>query len=222
MQKEKFAKEWDWKQVEDEQIWLEPSPRSIYLLNRWKKLNKETFLDLGCGLGRHSLLFASNGFNVKAMDLSEESVRRVKELFKEKGLNIDVKQGDMHHIPFEDKSIDCLLAYHVLTHTNLEGIKIISSELYRILSKSGEAYFDLCSIDGWIATKSNYPKIDNQTFVVNKEGPEFGIPHLCVNLDDILSIFSQFKIYKVEHSDICYEKDSKQDHKHYWIHLIKE
>ncbi|MDY6430518.1 MAG: class I SAM-dependent methyltransferase, partial [Bacilli bacterium] len=135
MQKEKFAKEWDWKQVEDEQIWLEPSPRSIYLLNRWKKLNKETFLDLGCGLGRHSLLFASNGFNVKAMDLSEESVRRVKELFKEKGLNIDVKQGDMHHIPFEDKSIDCLLAYHVLTHTNLEGIKIISSELYRILSK---------------------------------------------------------------------------------------
>jgi 2-polyprenyl-3-methyl-5-hydroxy-6-metoxy-1,4-benzoquinol methylase len=47
-------------------------------VNRWKDKNYKSFLDLGCGLGRHSLLFAQSGFKVSSFDLSEEAVTNVR------------------------------------------------------------------------------------------------------------------------------------------------
>ena len=56
------SKGWNWKIVQDNQteIWKEPSIESYYLLNRWSSQEKKEFLDLGCGLGRHSILFGKN------------------------------------------------------------------------------------------------------------------------------------------------------------------
>ncbi|HOO76209.1 MAG TPA: hypothetical protein PLS66_13005, partial [Tepiditoga sp.] len=68
---ENISKAWDWKEVKDK-IWYEPSEESYYLLKRWQNFN--TFLDLGCGLGRHSVLFAENNFETYALDLSEYAV----------------------------------------------------------------------------------------------------------------------------------------------------
>lgn len=57
------SKGWKWEIVEDDKnsIWKNPSVESYYLLNRWKTQNKTEFLDLGCGLGRHSILFGILG-----------------------------------------------------------------------------------------------------------------------------------------------------------------
>lgn len=53
------SKGWDWKNVDYNQaeIWKNPSIESYYLLNTWKSQDKKEFLDLGSGLGRHSILF---------------------------------------------------------------------------------------------------------------------------------------------------------------------
>ena len=69
-----ISKGWDWTIVKDDEncIWKNPSVQSYYLLNRWKSQEKKEFLDLGCGLGRHSILFGKNGFNVYGMDISED------------------------------------------------------------------------------------------------------------------------------------------------------
>lgn len=64
------SKGWNWKIVKDDkaEIWKKPSVESYYLLNRWKEQGKKHFLDLGCGLGRHSILFGKNGFDVSSFD----------------------------------------------------------------------------------------------------------------------------------------------------------
>lgn len=51
------SKGWNWEIVKDDKvdIWKNPSIESYYLLNRWKSQGKRNFLDLGCGLGRHSI-----------------------------------------------------------------------------------------------------------------------------------------------------------------------
>ena len=36
-------------------IWLNPSEESFYIADRWKNLGFKSLLDLGCGLGRHSI-----------------------------------------------------------------------------------------------------------------------------------------------------------------------
>ena len=62
------SKGWNWKIVEgkSEERWKNPSIESYYLLNRWISQNKKDFLDLGCGVGRHSILFGKRiGLKVK-------------------------------------------------------------------------------------------------------------------------------------------------------------
>ena len=52
------SKGWNWNIVKEdfEEVWKNPSIESFYLVNRWKSQDKKDFLDLGCGLGRHSIL----------------------------------------------------------------------------------------------------------------------------------------------------------------------
>ena len=45
-----------------------------YLAARWKGLGYRTLLDFGCGLGRHAVYFAKQGFKVSAFDLSDKAV----------------------------------------------------------------------------------------------------------------------------------------------------
>ena len=79
------------------------------------------FLDLGCGPGRHSIQFAKAGFDVAAFDLSSEALAMVAGKAKKAGLGIGTCCGDMKRLPFADASMDCLLAYHVISHTEGRG-----------------------------------------------------------------------------------------------------
>ena len=60
------SKAWDWEIIKDNdnrrRIWLKPAIESYYLIDRWKEQGKKDFLDLGCGLGRHTIQFAKAGF----------------------------------------------------------------------------------------------------------------------------------------------------------------
>lgn len=66
------SKEWNW-EVEQNSIWLDPCEESYYYCNKWQKEGMHSILDLGCGLGRHAILFAKEGFQVTAVDLSKDS-----------------------------------------------------------------------------------------------------------------------------------------------------
>ena len=59
---------------------------SYYLLNRWKTEGKAEFLDLGCGLGRHSMLFGRNGFHVRCFDIGREALIRTRAWAESEGL----------------------------------------------------------------------------------------------------------------------------------------
>ena len=93
------------------------------------------FLDLGCGLGRHSVLFAKNGFNVSCFDISEEAINRTKQWCEEENLKCNYKVGDMLLLPYKDNSFDCILCRNVISHTDTEGIKKIIKELKRVLKR---------------------------------------------------------------------------------------
>ena len=167
------SREWDWNVVTGDfkKVWLEPSLYSFYLLERWKGMRKKTFLDLGCGLGRHAILFAMEGFDTFAFDLSHEAVVKTKEYAESKKLDVKCKEGDMLNLPYEDNLFDAIMCYNVISHTDTEGIKKIISELKRVLKEKGEAYLTLCSKETW-GFKQDWPKVDENTKLCMFEGPE--------------------------------------------------
>ena len=104
------SKGWNWEMVqgEHEEYWKNPCIEAYYLANRWLSQDKKDFLDLGCGLGRHSVFFGKNNFNVSCMDISKNAIERTKQWAEEEGLSFNYKVSDMLNLPYEDESFDCI------------------------------------------------------------------------------------------------------------------
>lgn len=217
------SKAWNWKMVKEDGIdrWKNPSIESYYLVNRWKSQEKKDFLDLGCGLGRHTILFAQNDFNVKAFDLSEEAIKRTKEWAESLNLNVDFKQGDMLNLPYEDESVDCIFCRNVISHTDTEGMKQIVLELNRVLRSGGECYLTLGSKESW-GFKQDWPIVDENTKIRIEDGPENGIPHFFADYDLIKEIFKDNKIENIEQIEKFYENDEERYSSHHYHVLIRK
>lgn len=217
------SKAWDWKIVKNkqEQTWLEPSIESYYLIDRWQKQRKKDFLDLGCGLGRHTIQFAKAGFNTAGFDLSEESIRRTAEYAKAEKLDIALKVGDMLELPYPDASFDCILCRNVISHTDTAGMRQIVEELKRVLRPEGECYLTLGSKETW-GFKQDWPVVDENTKIRIEDGPENGIPHFYADYDLIQELFKDFKIELVYQLEDFYEKDGKTLNSWHYHLLIKK
>ncbi len=214
---------WDWKIVKDDFkcVWKNPSMESFYLLNRWKSLDKNDFLDLGCGLGRHSILLGRNGFNVSCFDISEEAINRTKEWAESEDLVFDYKQGDMLNLPYEDNSFDCILCMNVISHTDTEGMKKVIGELYRVLRKDGECYLTLGSKDTW-GYKENWPMVDENTKLMMVEGPEYKVPHFYVDYELAKELFFDFEIVDIHQVVNYYPHEDKVNESYHYHLLIKK
>jgi len=79
---------------------------------RWRNLRKlvktyiqgEKILDAGCGTGHLTLELLQDGFNVTAMDYSQELVNFTKEVLEQEGFLPDVHQLDLRNTQSSRKS----------------------------------------------------------------------------------------------------------------------
>lgn len=192
------SKAWDWKRNASDR-WDEPSEISYYLVQRWKEKGFGRFLDLGCGPGRHSMQFARAGFDVTAFDLSPEAVAMVEGKAREAGIGIGTRCGDMRRLPFPDASMDCLLAYHVISHTDTEGIREVLSEIRRVLRPGGELYLSFCSKKAWSFAEAGFERLDANTVLKREDGPEDGIPHFFVDEESLMSLLEGIDLLSLQH-----------------------
>ena len=215
-----MSKEWDWEK-NDKKLWLEPSMESYYYANVWKERGYSKLLDLGCGLGRHAVLFAKEGFKVTACDLSEYAVNHLVEWAKKENLSIDTKVCDMLSLPYDDETFDVIFSYHTVSHTDTVGARRIVNELDRVLKGGGEIFITLCSKETWSFNEAGYPRLDENTVIKTDDGPEKGIPHFYVDLDYVQELFGAFEILSLRHVDDIFYTDKLNHSKHYFVHLKK-
>lgn len=219
------SKGWNWKIVQDNQteIWRQPSIESYYLLNRWSSQEKKEFLDLGCGLGRHSILFGKNNFNVSCFDISEEAIKRTSEWANKENLIFDYKIADMLNLPYKNEKFDCIYCRNVISHTDTEGMKQVIKELYRVMKKDGECYLTLGSKDTFGFKQENWPLVDENTRLKMEEGPEYKVPHFYVDYNLAKKLFKDFEIITIyQVIDYHEENDKVFDSYHYHILIHKK
>ena len=212
------SKEWNWKEA-DKLYWTNPCEESYYYANKWKKEGKKRILDLGCGLGRHSILFAEQGLDVAAVDLSQDGIKYLNEWKNKAGLEILTQVCDMNQLPFTNNAFDCIWSYHVISHTDTAGFLEILNEIERVLKPGGNIYFTLCSKEDWAYKDAGFPVIDGNT-IMKTEGPEKDIPHYFVELNDIIKLLYNFNVIQIRHVDNCFFGGSKQNSKHYHIEAV--
>ena len=216
------SKAWNWNMVkgDHEKYWQEPATESYYLINRWLFQDKRDYLDLGCGLGRHTIQFAKAGFNTSGFDLSETSIERTEEYAEQAGVKVDLRVGDMLNLPYGDDSFDCIYCRNVISHTDTAGMRKIVSELKRVLRKGGECYLTLGSKQTW-GFQQDWPVVDENTKIRVEDGPENGIPHFYADYGLIVDLFRDFEIVKVFQVEEFITKERTTSSYHYHVLIRK-
>lgn len=217
------SKGWDWKNANQSEYsaHLKPTEYGYYLAHNWKEAGYERVLDLGTGLGRHAICFAKSGLKVSAMDISDYGIQHLQAWAENEKLDIDTKIGDMMSLPYDDKSFDCVFAYHVISHSDSIGIKIIIKEIERVLKPKGEVFLSFSSKETTDFIESIRPKIDNNTMLC-QDGPDIGrSPLFYVDLPDIIDLLSNFKVNSVKHTEYCsLDLNDKRKNKYYYVSAI--
>lgn len=213
---------WDWNMVlssEWKDIWLDPCEESYYYAAKWHREGRKSVLDLGCGLGRHSLLFAKSGFKVTGCDISPEAIEHLKKFTRSSGADVRAVIADMNSLPFADDAFDCVFAMHSVGHCDTPGMRRILAEIKRVLKPEGTVFLTLCSKETYTFRDLDLPRIDENT-VIKNEGPEKGVPHFFADPDTITEMFSEFELVKVRMTDDCYYGGSWKNQKHYFIEAV--
>jgi ubiquinone/menaquinone biosynthesis C-methylase UbiE len=93
-------------------------------------------LDLGCGSGVYSVLFAARGAEVTALDLSPSMIALAGDKARERGLKIDFRVADVcEPLPFGDCDFDLVFTATALHY--VEDLKRVFSETARVMKRDG-------------------------------------------------------------------------------------
>jgi SAM-dependent methyltransferase len=92
-------------------------------------------LELGCGTGVYTELFACSGADITAVDGSPKMIRAAADRC---GPKIKYVVSDVHNLPLEDKLFDAVVGVWILQYTDI--YKVIR-EVNRVLHPGGRAVF---------------------------------------------------------------------------------
>jgi tellurite methyltransferase len=90
--------------------WLAPDPAVAALAPMLKARGVQYVLDLGCGVGRHALLFAEQGFTVEAIDGAAAGLDFIRREAEARGLRVNLQQADADALPYAAGSFDYVLS----------------------------------------------------------------------------------------------------------------
>ena len=123
----------------------EPSNFALLCFNHMIVNNVSKVLELGAGHGRDSILFASNGIEVEALDYSVIAVEILGKIAKEKSLPIKPQLFDVTQpLPFPDSCFDAAYSHMLLNmRFSLEDLHFIFSEINRVLKPKGFNFFSV-------------------------------------------------------------------------------
>jgi SAM-dependent methyltransferase len=149
-------------------------------------------LDMGCGVGRHTVLLAERGFAVVASDPSRRAREATCAQLKKRGLQATVIDADMTSIPYPDEHFAGVLSVGVLEHNTKEGIQEALAEIRRVLVPGGKVLASFLPRTRWLPRDDpEHDMVEDNT--VRRWGPEQGIHHM-VDEEEIRELFAAFSI----------------------------
>ncbi|MFT3950413.1 MAG: class I SAM-dependent methyltransferase [Oscillospiraceae bacterium] len=186
-----------WKLVWDEiyqtqgNVQYEVLPTAVMAAELFKRENVKTILDLGCGMGRHSIFLARQGFQVTATDISPKGVETTRQKATELGLEIETACHDMRDIPFTDNTFDAVFCIWTSGHGTLDDMTKHAHEMLRVVKTGGYVFVDYVSKEDELFGVGT--EIESNTFLNNTPGEE-EIPHHYSDEQEIRALYAEHDV----------------------------
>ena len=174
---------------------LQPEPAVRELIPLLQERGAAEVLDLGCGAGRHARLLADEGFRVQATDVREAGLRDLRRQSRLGGSNLKVHCGPLTDLPFEDASMDYVLAWRTVYRGDLSAVLRVLSEVYRVLRRGG--LFQCTMLSKRNSFYGYGTELSANTYVL--EGArDRERPHFYCNAAELVALLSGFELLRLE------------------------
>jgi len=161
-------------------------------------------LDLGCGTGRHTEVFANAGFRAVGVDVAEVATNISEETLNNS--NIAFFTGDMKDIRFPDNYFDAVFCFQVVHHAKVYEIWKAFDEVTRVIKEEGILFITLPTMENEHIFKDAI-KIEPNTYI-NLDCLDGMVPHHFFEEKEVEDFFKdRYEILKIEKSDIYVEQE---------------
>jgi len=146
---------------------VDPSDFAQMCYKDFNKHRVKRVLELGCGQGRDTIFFASNGLDVHAIDSSKIAIENVNQKIREKNISINLKHFEARRgLPFGNNHFDALYShmFYNMSFTD-EDLRFLFTESSRVLKDKGLLYFSVRSDNDLLYNKGK--KIDSNIYEIN-------------------------------------------------------
>ncbi|MGI0030063.1 MAG: class I SAM-dependent methyltransferase [Nitrososphaeraceae archaeon] len=145
----------------------DPSDFAQICYSYFKKYGVKRILELGCGQGRDTIFFASNGFDVYAIDASKVAIQNINQKIRQKNISLDLRHFKARQtLPYDSCYFDAVYShmFYNMRFTD-EELGFLFKESNRVLKNNGLLYFSVRSDKDVLYNKGK--KIDNNIYEVN-------------------------------------------------------
>ena len=144
-----------------------PSDFAQKCYSDFKKYDVKRILELGCGQGRDTMFFASNGFDVYAIDSSKIAIENVNQKIRGKNISLHLSHFEARQaLPFDTSYFDAVYShmFYNMRFTD-EELSCLFRESSRVLKNNGLLYFSVRSDKDILYNKGK--KIDDKIYEIN-------------------------------------------------------
>ena len=183
-----------------------------WILNTQKEKGKLAILDLGCGPGLYTEIFAEKGHKVTGIDISKNSIEYAKKFAENKKLDITYLNSSYLEVDLKSDKYDLVVLIYtdlgVLTPTERESLLEM---IFRILKKGGTFIFDVLK-DREIEKKTS-PK----TWEVSNIGFWKKSPYLALSES---FLYQKEKVILFQHNIVDTEENIETYR--FWTHFFSQ
>lgn len=183
-----------------------------WILETQKGTSKLNILDLGCGPGLYTEIFAQSGHSVTGIDISKNSIDHAIESAKEKGLDIAYQNRSYLNADFGNEKYDLI----VLIYTDLGVLlpterKSLLSAIHGALKDDGVFIFDV------LKDNNLNKKLSPKTWEASKTGFWKETPYLALSET---FLYEQEKVILFQHTIMDNEENIETYR--FWTHFFSQ
>ena len=145
----------------------DPSDFAQKCYSYFKKFGVKRILELGCGQGRDTIFFASNGLDVHAIDASKVAIENINQKIRQKNISLDLRYFIARQdLPFDSNYFDAVYShmFYNMRFTD-EELSYLFKESSRVLKNNGFLCFSVRSDKDVFYNKGK--KIDSNVYEIN-------------------------------------------------------
>lgn len=208
---------WDKEIINANLIWS--NEHIIRFVKRNFHDRNSVILDFGCGAGRNAIALAMEGYNIIAMDHSEEAVELAREKSLERLLDIEFLVNKNTDIPLKTASVNAIVANGSLFYNDWNTTIKLLSNLHDVLSENGLMWAD------WRTKEDSLYAMGEETekdfFKMNEESGRKGCYYLFFDEQQLRELYTKAGFQNVSIDRYMYtENDGSK--RNAWWHVVAQ